>query len=98
MPSASSAATQNTNIVTAAFNSFCRPLLRPRRNYLAGAGAPGAASGATGAAEAPDLPGIFSFWPTLILSVEILFAPRIAFTVVPKRFAMPMRLSPDFTV
>src|SRR5262249_24000839 len=44
------------------------------------------------------LGGIFSFWPTTILSVLRLLRERKALTVVPKSFAILVRLSPDLTV
>jgi len=43
------------------------------------------------------LPGIFNFWPTLMLSLRKLLAARIALTVVPYCLAMVLSVSPDFT-
>jgi hypothetical protein len=50
------------------------------------------------AAGADAFVGIFSFCPTVILSVFRLFAARSAFTVVPLSLAILLRLSPDLTV
>src|ERR1017187_8293605 len=62
---------------------------------VVGAGSSGAVGTATGA-EA--FAGIFSFCPTLMLSVFRPFAARSALRVVPKCTAILVRLSPDFTV
>src|ERR1017187_8703079 len=59
----------------------------------------GVGSGGVGTAIVADaFAGIFSFCPTLMLSVFKPFAARSALRVVPKCTAILVRLSPDFTV
>ena len=55
------------------------------------------AAGSAGSAAAP-LPGILSFWPTLILSLVNPLAARIALAVVPCFLAILLRVSPPLTV
>ena len=66
---------------------------RPQTNHI-GLVPVGVGVGTTGAVDF----GIFNFWPTMILSVVRLFSERNARTVVWKRVAIVVRLSPDFTV
>ena len=63
---------------------------------LVGAGSAGVVGAVTGAEAA--FAGIFSFCPTLMLSVFRPFAARSALTLMPCCVAIFVRLSPDFTV
>src|ERR1017187_2737866 len=85
IPSASRAATQKARTVTAAFVRRERALGRghPTPGNLRQAVGLVAGGAGAGAAGAEAFAGIFSFWPTLILSVVRLFSDRSALTVTP---------------
>ena len=63
---------------------------------LVGVGSAGDVGGVAGAEAA--FAGIFSGWPTLMLSVFRPFAARSALTLMPCCVAIFVKLSPDFTL
>src|SRR5215831_529677 len=99
IPSASRAATQNVNTVTA---TFIRKQLHGRRVEVARRPPQSVDYAdvfvAEAVAGADDFAGIFNLSPTLILSVVRLFSERSALTVVPNSLAILVNVSPDLTV
>src|SRR5438270_4677509 len=110
MPSAKSAATQKTRVVTASFIcTVCRaraPAARALPYLSTGVVAgleiaavvveSGGVAGNVSAVVA--LARIRSFWPTTNRSLFNSLAERIAFTVLPNLVAILIKLSPDFTL